>query len=305
MITKNNINGIEIITIENDVISFSVAPALGGKITSVFNKKLQKEFLWTNKNLSLKIHAPGSDYDSNFYGAIDELIPGDIPETVDGIVYPDHGELWTTELQYQIDNERITTHGLLPQSGLHYSKTVYTDAIEPIIYTDYRITNQSSSTKSFLWKLHAALKISEGDKIISSAKYGQVVDPAYSRFQSTEPFHWPVVENTDASTIPASGNTMDFFYLYNISGGIMELITADGHIFRYQYDTKIFPYQWLFASYGGFLDHYMAILEPCTNMPISVNEAKALGQSAVLAPGESLVTTVSIFAGEKSDLSLK
>jgi hypothetical protein len=38
----------------------------------------------------------GADYDSNFYGGIDELIPNDIPENIDGIDDPDHGELWTT-----------------------------------------------------------------------------------------------------------------------------------------------------------------------------------------------------------------
>ena len=37
----------------------------------------------------------------------------------------------------------------------------------------------------------------------------------------------------------------------------------------------------------------------CTNMPMSVNEAKEKGQCAVLAPGETLSTTVRIYAGEK------
>ena len=80
----------------------------------------------------------------------------------------------------------------------------------------------------------------------------------------------------------------------------MQLLSNNGqHVFSYRYDTNIFPYQWYFASYGGFLDHYTVILEPCTNMPISVNEATAKGQSAVLAPGQSLTATVQIYTGEK------
>lgn len=94
MISLNIKNGIEILTIKKDHLELSIAPALGGKIFSIFTRHRQKEFLWTNKNLSLKINSKGVDYDSNFPGGIDELIPNDSPETIDSISYPDHGEFW-------------------------------------------------------------------------------------------------------------------------------------------------------------------------------------------------------------------
>jgi hypothetical protein len=53
----------------------------------------------------------------------------------------------------------------------------------------------------------------------------------------------------------------------------------------------------IFATYGGFLGHYTVVLEPCTTMPLSVNEAKATGRCSRLEPGEILETNVSIFAG--------
>ena len=67
--------------------------------------------------------------------------------------------------------------------------------------------------------------------------------------------------------------------------------------FEYRFDTEIFPYAWYFASFGGFDGHYMAILEPCTTMPLSVNEAAQLGQCSVLESGELIETTVTIYAG--------
>jgi hypothetical protein len=70
-------------------------------------------------------------------------------------------------------------------------------------------------------------------------------------------------------------------------------------LFSYSYDKNIFPYQWYFASYGGFLNHYTAILEPCTSMPLSVAEAMLSGQCTVLEPGEEINTTVRIYAGQK------
>ena len=295
-------NGINIFTIESDHLKISLAPALGGKITSIYNKPLNKEFLWTNKNLLLAKNESGAEYDPNFWGAIDELIPNDLPETIDSIAYPDHGELWTTALQYNLLDQKIALHGMLKLSGLYYNKTIHCDSYAPIIWLDYKIKNETNQPRKFLWKLHAALNIERGDRLITSAKYGKVVDPEYSRFKMAGEFIWPIIENTDASIIPDHNNTMDFFYLYEIPQAEMQLISRDNkHLFSYSYDKKIFPYQWYFASYGGFLNHQTAILEPCTNMPLSVNEAKEKNQCAVLEPGQELITSVRIFAGEKKD----
>jgi hypothetical protein len=300
MISRNTKNGIEILTIKNDHLELSIAPVLGGKIISLFNRQLQKEFLWTNKNLSLKINTPGADYDSNFLGGIDELIPNDIPETIDGISYPDHGELWTSALDHEIDNNKIQVYGKLELSGLYYSRTVHLDPGSPIVILDYKIRNESNSQRHFLWKLHAALNIEAGDKLVTKAKQAQVVDPQYSRFKDTAAFGWPFIEGVDASIIPLKTNSMDFFYLYDIPDAAMQLLSRDDQsLFSYSYDQKIFPYQWYFASFGGFLDHYTAILEPCSSMPIGVNEAKEKKQCTILEPGEGLATSVRIFAGKK------
>ena len=297
---RDKINGVDVFILENDLLKVAVVPALGGKILSVYNKSLKKEFLWTNKNLQLKTQEPGADYDSNFLGGIDELIPNDIPETIDNISYPDHGELWTTKLHHEILGNTIIVHGQLKLSGLYYSKSVSLVSGSPSVQLGYIIRNDSGRQRNFLWKLHAALNIDAGNRLVTSATTGKVIDPEYSRFKKhLEPFKWPFIENSDASVVPAKNGTMDFLYLYDVLSGEMQLLDNDGHLFSYSYDKAVFPYQWWFASYGGFLDHYTAILEPCTNMPISVNEAKELKQTATLAPGEILATTVKIFAGEK------
>lgn len=304
-ITRDNINGIEVIILENQHLKISVAPALGGKIISIFNKPLQHEFLWTNKNLQLTINEPGADYDSNFFGGIDELIPNDLPESIDGIAYPDHGELWTSRLQHEIlPDNALKVSGQLNLSNLQYSKTLLLDPTRPAVKLDYNIKNTSGERRNFMWKLHAAININAGDQLLTTAKKAIVADPAYSRFKKeTGEFNWPHIENTDASIVPGKNGSMDFFYLYNTPSGEMQSLDKSGHLFSYTYDNKVFPYQWLFASYGGFLDHYMAILEPCTNMPISVNDAVSLNQSATLAPGDSIETSVTIFAGDKKDNS--
>ncbi len=300
MIAKSLRNGIEVFALESKHLAVAIAPALGGKIISLYNKPLQKEFLWTNQHLPLATQVRGAEYDPNFFGGIDELVPNDMPETIDAIEYPDHGELWTTSLQHQLSDQQITVHGKLELSGLYYRKTVRLDPLAPIAWLDYRIKNETSESRHFLWKLHAAVAIAPGDRLVTPAQYGKVVDPDYSRFKALDEFPWPFVENTDASVVPDETTTMDFFYLYGIPRPEMQLLSNGSQlVFSYSYDQRVFPYQWYFASYGGFLNHHVAILEPCTNMPLSVNEAREKKQCAVLEPGQELVTSVRIFAGEK------
>jgi hypothetical protein len=298
-VSKNKIDGTETLTLGSDLLQTTIAPSLGGKIISVYNRTLQREFLWLNKNLSMQSHPAGSDYDQNFIGGIDELIPNDIPETVDSVAYPDHGELWTTPLDYQVRENELTVSGKLKLSGLHYRKTMSLDESKPVIHLHYQIKNESGSRRNFMWKLHAALIIEAGDRLVSPAVHAKVADPAYSRFSNMEEFQWPLIENTDAGIVPGKNNSVDFFYLYDLQSPRMQWLSRDKRCtFGYAYDPKVFPFQWYFASYGGFLDHYTAVLEPCSSMPISVNEAKEMKQCTILEPGETLQTSMQIFAGE-------
>jgi hypothetical protein len=285
--------------LENNLIRVIILPELGGKIFSLYHKGLEKEFLWTDPQQPVQILQPGSDYDSQFIGGIDELLPNDIPETIDGINCPDHGELWTAQLQgTRLAADQLLLEGTLPISGLHYEKTIRLAQNESRLVMDYRITNLTSETRHFLWKPHAALRIQPGDRVRTNARMGRVVDPAYSRFPAQlADFQWPLLNGIDVSVIPHQEDTMDFFYLFETASGEMRLESVDGSCFAFQYDQAIFPYQWLFASYGGFLGHYTAILEPCTNMPIAVNDAMAQKRSAKLEPGEILETRITLYAG--------
>jgi hypothetical protein len=299
MVSKEIINLIEILTLENEHIKTKIAPKLGGKIISVFNKQLNKEFLWHNDNLPLVQNKPDDDYDSNFWGGIDELLPNDIPETVNGIDYPDHGELWTTSLKYKLENDIIKLSGYLNLSELYYQKQVSLIDNKSMICLDYKIKNMSRQSKDILWKLHASLISKEGDQLTTDAKKAKVVDLEYSRFSVENEFRWPIVEKTDASIVPSKNNGMDFFYLYDSECPEMSLITNNGkHRFSYLYDNNVFPFQWYFASYGGFLNHHVSILEPSTNMPVSINEAKEKSKCLTLKPGQELKTRVIVYAGE-------
>lgn len=292
-------DGVPIIRLESDSLRVDVAPGVGGRVVSLVEKSSGHEFLWRNRALPLQQLAAGSEYDPNFYGGIDELFPNDLTEEINGVPCPDHGELWTLPLSWECDGARLKLAGTLPRFGLRYEREMSLRADEPVLDVDYRISNPTKQPRQFLWKLHAALAVEPGDVIDCPAGKAQVVDPNYSRFSTLTPFAWPQLEGKSANVIPPADGTMDFFYLFDLREGRMAWRRPRAGLeFAYHFDPKIFPFAWMFASYGGFLGHYTVILEPCTTMPMSVNEAALNKQCSILQPGETLTTRVSICAGK-------
>jgi hypothetical protein len=298
----HSIDGIPIVRLESDWLRVDVAPAIGGRVISLVEKASGYDFLWRNQNLHLQTLPAGSEYDPNFYGGIDELLPNDIPEHINGVDCPDHGELWTTPLIWRQEGNRLVLEGRLARCGLSYQREMSLRPDTSCIDFKYRISNNARERRDFLWKLHAALLVQPGDLIECPARKAQVVDLAWSRYKTLAPFEWPNLEGSPVNVVPAADGTMDFFYLFDLSGGeIAWRRPTQGLKFAYTFDSKVFPYAWIFASYGGFNGHYTVILEPCTTMPISVNDAALKQQCSRLAPGQTLETSVTIYAGSAND----
>jgi len=297
---NHNLDGVPLVRLESEALRVDVAPTVGGRVVSLVEKSGGYEFLWRNRALPLECMPAGSEYDPNFFGGIDELLPNDPPDEINGVACPDHGELWTLPLAWSGGGARLKLSGTLPRFGLRYEREMSLRADAPWLDCTYRISNPTPQPRQFLWKLHAALAVEAGDLIDCPAEQAQVVDLNYSRYASPTPFAWPQTEGKPANVIPAADGTMDFFYLSKLREGRMGWQRpSEQLVFEYRFDLRVFPYAWMFASYGGFLGHYTVVLEPCTTMPMSVNEAAKKQQCSVLQPGETLETRVSIRAGRQ------
>lgn len=292
------LDNVPLVRLESAHLRTDIAPSVGGRVVSLVDKNSGHEFLWRNAKLNLERLPSGAEYDPNFFGGIDELLPNDSPEIIGGIDCPDHGELWTTPLEWKVESGKLILSGMLAKFGLSYHREMFLDPEASRLRIRYRVSNPTNQPRQFLWKLHAALAVEAGDVIDCPARRAQVVDPNWSRFKTLAPFSWPNIEGKAANVIPPRNGTMDFFYLFELPHGSIAWQSRRQNLeFRYQFDTAVFPYAWLFASYGGFNEHYTVILEPCTAMPLSVNEAAGRHQCSRLAPGQTLETSVDIYAG--------
>jgi hypothetical protein len=265
----------------NQVLQITVAPGVGGRITRFIDLSSGYDFLWRNSRVPLRRETVGAAYDPNFYGGIDELLPNDIPELIAGVECPDHGELWTTSfVASNIEPSSVGLKTTLPKFEFEVNKKLRLVGNACEVYSSVR--NVGTTSKPFLWKLHAALTIAPGDTIYCPAQRYFVADAEWSRRK--EDGDWK------GETVPVFDNTTEFLYLHEISQGVIGWQRGTRQ-FQVEFDLKVFPYAWYFASYGGFDGHEVAILEPCNTMPISVNEAHGLGQCPVLEPGQCVETT--------------
>ena len=212
------------IRLENDCLRVEVAPAVGGRIVSLLHKPAGQEWLWRNPALPLRRVAPGTAYDPEFYGGIDEQIPCDGPETLDGIAYPDHGELSTQALEASTDGDALVLRGELPLLGFRYERRMELAPNAPELRVKYRITNVGSTPRSaFLWKLHAALAVAAGDRILCPATHAQPLDLAWSRCRESAPFEWPHYGEVDMSLVPPPDGTAEFLALTGLAAGTIRL----------------------------------------------------------------------------------
>jgi galactose mutarotase-like enzyme len=280
----------DIVRLENGLLSVAVAPSVGGRVVSLLHKRSGHEFLWRNPTLPLRRVPPGTAYDPEFYGGIDEQIPCDGPETFDGVAYPDHGELWTQSLAVRKEGEALVLSGDLPLLGFHYERRMELVPDAPELRVSYRIENRSGRPRSFLWKLHAALAVAPGDRIVCPAITARPLDLAWSRCREMKPFAWPHEGDLDMSLVPALDGTAEFLALTGLAAGTIGLRrAATGTELRIEFDRTVFPWCWLFASYGKLLGHHTVVLEPATSAESTVHQAR---RPARLAAGQSLTTEV-------------
>lgn len=296
---------VAVLHLENRHCRVTIAPAIGGRLTSLQFRDARgdHEVLWRNAALPLRVCAPGTAYDPEFYGGVDEMLPCDLVEVIDGVACPDHGELWTTALRAEEDSDGCRLWGTLALFGLAYERRMRLASDRAELICDYTLINCGTAPRHFMWKLHAALAVQPGDVIECPALKALPVDPANTTCPTMDGFQWPMCSGVDKSRIPAANGSCEFLYLHTLTEGRMGWRSPARDLrFTYHFDRRVFPYAWLFQSFGGFDGHYTTILEPCTCMPIAVNAAAALNQCTFLPPGARLTTTVRIVLGHADTL---
>jgi len=287
--------GFPLVRLENEVLRVEVLPAFGGKLWSIEHRPTCRQFLWHHPRHRLRALPLGASYDDHFFGGFDELLPNDVPENVQGESLVDHGELWTTPLAPRIEGQALVLTGQLPITPVFYKKTLRLEGDHLVL--DYALANIGRRPLDLLWKLHPALRISPGAELLVPARIGRVADPQWSRVKDHSEIDWQ--ERKDLHRVPPLEGTTEFLYLLELSEGRCALRhRAENWSFAMTFSKEIFRSVWIFASFGGWRNLELLILEPCTTPQLSLAASASARQCLHLEPGETLQAAVSITVGQ-------
>lgn len=292
-------DGLRTIVMENDRIRVEILPELGAKVNRIEHRATGTDFLWHNPSIAPRIVPIGTSYDDNFSGGWDELFPNDLAGRVRDAVYPDHGELWTQRWTHTItertdDRVQVTLCCEGAVTTTRIEKVITLKAGESQLHFSHQLTNAGHRPFDFLWKLHPAMAIEEGDRIDVPGLTGELVDPSFGRLAEPASFNWPVAHPTgapplDLSVVPALNGTREFVYVRDLTDGWCAIRRRRLDLgFGLVFPRHVFSSVWLFMTFGGWRGLNTVVLEPCTTVPKDLNEAIRRGTARTLRPGEIL-----------------
>jgi hypothetical protein len=310
--TEWSYNGIGTVILENGLLRAVVMPGLGAKIWQLTYLPAGRELLWRNPRLTPRPVPFHSAYDDVFFGGWDELFPNDAPEELAGERLPDHGEIWTLPWRWALERatpDEATLHLWVetPISACRVEKWITLRDGEAKLRFQHRITNTGPHEQPFLWKLHPALAADEHSRIDMGAEEVYVEDFGPPRNGRTGvSYSWPFLTDDEGRRhdmrrcLPITARVNEFQYATRMSAGWCALThTRERLGFGLAWDSAVLPSCWIFASYGGWRNLQVAILEPCSGYPLSVAEGVPNGTHQVLAAGATIdcQVTATVFTG--------
>lgn len=147
-----------------------ILPVLGARVWELEYRPRSVQSLWHNPRIPPRRVPIGACYDDVWSGGWDDIFPTDAPFTHQGHRFPDHGELWNVEWQYEwsVEDENAVLH--LWTSGritpTRIDKWLRVSNSNPRIDIRYRIQHEGGTSFPFLFKVHPALDADGDSRIV-------------------------------------------------------------------------------------------------------------------------------------------
>lgn len=262
------------ITLENNVLKVQFNQGRALKIISFLDKRHNKEWVWTPENIENDSNADQdlkSSFDSRWTGGWEEIFPNDAPCDFEEFSLVDHGEVWRKRWKIQkSDSHYLEASFECETMPFTLSKRIGLDPNNPLIDITYNIKNNSMRSLPYLFKFHPALKIEKGDRfILPPSKMKPVALPFSRLIGHSEETNFPTGIDPQGKPVRIDvvrdndGYSREFVKISHLDSGECALFNPRTQTeLRFNFSLENLPYVWLFQSYGGFMDHYVAMLEP-------------------------------------------
>lgn len=280
--------------LENNYLKIECLPYLGGKISSIYDKQKNLEFLFQNPKKNYDKPTIGDNFSFFDASGFDDTFPSiDAGEfTINGkkIFYPDHGEIWSATFEEIVENETITlkyNSKILPYT---FQKNLFLENDSLII--KYKITNTGKFSFPCFYTFHCLIDSKEGVKLITDQHSNTAIMLfSNSRFNKGEVVTYPItninIDLSDPKTLN-KGEFEKFYFTEKVKKGkIGYNYTKNNTKLLIYYNEKKLPYLGFWNTQGGFRSDYNFALEMSNGYYDSIEIAKQNDACPTLKPNES------------------
>lgn len=301
-----SLSGLTVVILENAWMKVVIAPQQGAHIVSLEYRPLSRQWLWQNPRISLSSAPFGAPFDDYWSGGIDAFFPTCYPSTYLGTSIPEGGEGWSIPWQWR---ETTDTHGaqITLTAGariwpVQMQRTVRLRHDRPLLELGFHFLNVGVEPLPFLFGLHPAMTIREGDRLDLPDGVVQVDEVQGETMGAPgQRYRWPYLQTVQGQR--------DMRRMRGITDG-----TFGGHFHR---PTEGVPWWaltdpvnrvgiglvapsaqfqglWLWQVFGGWKGYHHLVAEPWTGYPIKLDDALEQGSGAWFAPQQEVQLNVEI-----------
>lgn len=278
------------IMLENEKLLVALGTGRGARIEKFVDKENGKDWVWRpkdyNEEKGNQILGLEASFDENWAGGWEEVFPNDAPSEIKEFKLVDHGEVWRRSWTLEERTKSECTFSINCESyPVFMRKSYMLDSVEARLTVEYEIHSRSPETLPFIFKFHPALAIEAEDVFILPQAQGDFVAPGFGQ------------GNLGINKVlREDGKTREFMKYAHLSEGECALQNQrTGKELMFRFPKKSLPYLWLFQSYGGFMNHYVAMLEPTNAGHYDLKEAFRDQKCGVLRPYEEMNFSLEIF----------
>jgi hypothetical protein len=294
LITNASYKNTNALVMESRRLIVTVIPESGSKIQSIYDKQLNKEYLFQSSSETFTYSTYNASFAAGDTSGFDEIFPS-IESCIypadpwKGVIVPDHGEVWSLPWEHSIKDNAIwmSTHGVRFPYRLEKSIEFVR---EDCIRIKYRAINLSHFDFRFIWAPHILLECGEDTEIVLPPSVTKIystcsVDNRLGKFG--EIHNWPVAtikgEEYEVSKVyPKYPGKCEKYYAYGkIEEGWCALHNqSSGDLIGLSYPIDKVPY---LGVWEGIMDgKYVTALEPCTGDLDFLNIAMLTDRAATL-----------------------
>lgn len=331
-IRRYTLNGVDMLSMENQKIKVVFALGKGADIVELVHKKTDTDFMWhsfnpiENVNQIPSIASVEGNFMDVYAGGWQELFPthGD-PTNFRGGEIGVHGEAciypWDCQvLEDTPEQVQVRLFVRMVRSPFLLERTVTLKENDPTLYMRQKATNLGSLEQEFMWSHHPVFGFPFLDGSVRLHLPGEPNVFIWPNEGYRCPFDkdtrgkWPYLPDRNGDPVDMSRAYEPEEKLYmeygvsDLEAGTFDLVNHNtGLGVRMVWDKEVFRYLWIWAMFCGADDYpwhgraYLMGVEPWSSMPGGYEAAKEAGTLLHLAPGASLETDISAMLFETEE----